>query len=364
MSFKMISEEFNISGFNLVEDNNSPLTGIKINLNITESFEKQSTFRFVDETASKEATLSNLVVSREVVDEGNNIYKEYQLTPTFNKETYKYEIELLEYIDSLNIKATLTDTKAKMKIKVPKRDENDKLVYDEDNTTIIYEEKEIINDIPLEVIINKLGEPDTIITITVTAEDGETVKEYELTIKRPYGTIKGSVQLGDGLRESMQASYGVYTKYIVDANIYKANQFNWEGIIDGSTNYDNLDLIKKEISVITDEDTGEYEIKIIPGTYDLQLERRGFLDNIVKDIIINAGDIINVGKKILYPGDVDRSGVVSLQDYTKVINRKDVTKTDATYGYEYDFGQKGYIGLIDITTVLNYMDKKLTIENY
>lgn len=364
MSFKMTSEEFDISGFKLVEANNSPLTGIKINLNITESFENQSTFRFVDETASKEATLSDLVVSSGVIDEENNTYKEYQLNPSFNKDIQKYEIELLEYIDSLNIKAISTDAKAKMKIKVPKRDEDNKLIYDENNTTVIYEEKEIVNNLPQEVIINKLGEPDTIITITVIAEDGETMKEYELTIKRPYGTIKGSVQLGDGLRESMQASYGVYTKYIVDVNIYNANQFNWEGIIDGSTNYDNLDLIKKENSVTTNEDTGEYEIKIIPGTYDLQLERRGFLDNIVKNITINAGDIINVGKKILYPGDVDKNGVVSLQDYTKVINRKDVTETDETYGYEYDFGQKGYIGLIDITTVLNYMDQKLTIENY
>lgn len=367
MSFRMTAEEFDISEFSLVPDTNSPLTGIKINLNIEEAFENTSTFRFTDALPSKDSALSNLIVSSGVVDEENaenSTYKEYTLSPIFDKETLSYEIELLEYVDNLNIKATQSDENATMIIKVPKRDEENNLVYDTDGKTIIYEEKEMINDIPLEVVINKLGEPDTKLNITVTAEDGKTTTEYQLVIKRPYGTIKGSIQLGDGLRESMQASYGIYTKYIADANVYKSNAFNWEGIIDGSSSYDELDLIEKEVSVITNEDTGEYEIKVIPGTYDLQLERKGFLNSIVKNITVNIGDTIEIENKILYPGDVDRNGVVSLQDYTKVINRQDAVKTDETYGDEYDFGQKGYISLIDITTVLNHMDKLLSIENY
>ena len=103
---------------------------------------------------------------------------------------------------------------------------------------------------------------------------------------------------------------------------------------------------------------------VIPGKYDLELERIGFLDVIVKNITVNAGDIIDLGNKILCPGDVDRNGIISLQDNAKLNNRKDVDSLDPMYGPEYDFGQKGYIGLIDATTASNYKDTLLTIEDY
>lgn len=366
MSFQMTAEEFDISGFSLVEATNSPVTGIKINLNIKEAFTNQSTFRFKDATASKDATLSNLIVSSGVVDDenpDNSTYKEYQLTPSFDKDTNNYEIELLEYIDTINVKPKLSDANATMQLKVPKRDDDNNLVYDTDGTTIIYEVISIQDDTQNEVTLNKLGEPDTVITVMITAEDGRTTNEYEVVIKRPYGTIKGTVQLGDNLRESME-NLGVYTEYIVDANVYKSDIFNWEGIIPGDSTYDELDLLPKEITVVTDKDTGAYEIKIIPGTYDLQLERRGFLNHIVKSITVNNGDEIDLGNKILFPGDVDRNGMVSLQDFTTILNRMDATEGDEIYLPECDFGQKGYIALIDMTTVLNFMDNLLIIENY
>ena len=65
----MTEEEFDISWFNLVEDSTtSPKTGIKIN-----------------------------------IDTDNSTYKEYILTPTFNKETYNYEISLMENLDKVDI---------------------------------------------------------------------------------------------------------------------------------------------------------------------------------------------------------------------------------------------------------------------
>lgn len=366
MSFNMTAEEFDISGFSLVEDTNSPLTGIKINLNITEAFENQSTFRFTDATASKDATLSNLIVSSGVVDNEtseNSTYKEYQLTPSFDKDTNNYEIELLEYINAINVKSKLSDENATMKLKVPKRDDDNNLVYDTNGTTIIYEVISIQDNTENEVILNKLGEPDTVITVMITAEDEKTTKEYEVVIKRPYGTIKGSIQLGDNLRESME-NQGIYIEYIADANIYKSDIFNWDGIVDGDSTYDELDLLSKEITVTTDKDTGAYEIKIIPGTYDIQLERRGFLNHIIKAITVNDRDVIDLGNKILIPGDVDRNGMVSLQDFTTILNRMDAADGDEIYSSECDFGQKGYISLVDMTTVLNYMDNLLIIENY
>ena len=83
-----------------------------------------------------------------------------------------------------------------MKIKVPKKDIDGKLVYDSGGG-IEYEEKELLDGIPLEVVLNKLGEPDTIITIKVTSEaGGSNVSEYNVTIKRQYGVIKGKCIVG------------------------------------------------------------------------------------------------------------------------------------------------------------------------
>lgn len=306
----MTEEVFDSTWFHLVSSTeSSPATGIKINLDGTKFYEEQSTFRFTDQTASKNANLSNLVVSSGVKDEENpenSTYKTYDLTPNFANDILNYEITLLEYQDKLAITATTEDSKASMKIKVPKRDESGELVYEADGTTITCEEKEITSGTALEVMLNQLGEPDTLLTITVTAEDGRTTKEYTLTIKRPYATIKGSIQLGADIRESMQESYGIYTKFLADAIIYQSNLFNWDGIVPGDTTYDELDELTPETKVITNPDTGEYNIKVIPGTYDLQLDRRGFLDTVIKNITVTSGDEIDLGNKILIPGDVDR----------------------------------------------------------
>jgi len=93
MSFKMLTDErLDMTGFELVKGSNTPQTGIKINLDATHSFEAQSVFRFTNEVASKDADLSNLVLSSGKVNEENpdeSTYKEYNLTPAFDKETKK-----------------------------------------------------------------------------------------------------------------------------------------------------------------------------------------------------------------------------------------------------------------------------------
>ena len=97
MSFKMMVDVFDVSWFSLVEsEDSSPQTGIKINIDGIQYYEAQSTFRFTDKTASKDSSLSNLVLSSGVVDEiepEKSTYKEYIYTPTFNKDTLNYELD-------------------------------------------------------------------------------------------------------------------------------------------------------------------------------------------------------------------------------------------------------------------------------
>lgn len=311
MSFKMLSESFDIESFELVPDvNTSPNTGVKTNIDGLNYYDSQSTFRFVDNTASKNADLSNMVISTGIRNEENlenSTYKEYALTPTFEKNTLNYEHELLEYVNQIDLTVTQDDETSTMKVKVPKRDDDGNLVYEDDETTIVYEEKDISNNTPLNIEINRLGEPDTLITVLVTAEDTKTKKEYTINIRRPYGIIKGTIKY-DEIEENDNEDIDKTT----DLNIYKTGDFNWDELLDlfgekyeDPATYDDLDEIPKMLAEQSKSD-GSYEIYVIPGEIDLQIDRRGFLDYIFTEITVNNGETIDLGEIQLDAGDVDR----------------------------------------------------------
>ena len=297
MSFKMKTDNLDITNFKLIEDQTtSPTTGIKINTNIQDCYEDPSTFVFTNKTASNNATLNNLILSTGTDD---STYKEYDLTPTFNKQNKEYSLELNEYINEMNIEAEMADEKSTMKIKVP--------IKDEDGQTIIYKEKDLLNKTKMPVTLNKLGEPDTLIEVIVTAEDGKTQETYKISIHRPYGTIKGNIKY-DTIEENENPDIDKTT----DLNIYKTGKFNWDELKDifgeiyeNPKTYDDLDQIEKDQYEQSNTD-GSYEIYVIPGTYDLQIDKKGFLDCIIKNIEVTENGVINLENKVLVAGDINR----------------------------------------------------------
>ena len=134
MSFQMDeTEELNINLYHLLTNTSySPRTGIKINKDYYTYYDEQKCFRFTDMTASDVATLEDIKVSSGEInmeDPDSSTYKEYQLDPVFNKEIYKYKIELLKYVDELDVKVMLTDINSKLKIRKPERDVDRKPSY-------------------------------------------------------------------------------------------------------------------------------------------------------------------------------------------------------------------------------------------
>lgn len=361
MSFKMTADEFDISGFSLVEDTNSPTTGIKINLNIIEAFENQSTFRFTDQTLSKDATLSNIVVSSGEIDEEdatNSTYKEYPLTPEFNKETLDYEIKLLEYIDTMRIKVVKTDENATMKIKVPKRDEDNKLVYDSDGTTIIYEEKDLDSGQPFEFVLNKLGEPDTQITVVVTAEDTDITKSYQIVIKRPYGILKGQIYTSP-----TENTTGTFKS---DIRIYKSEEvktlIDWETIQNGVEDDIHDKLLTLNSLNYTTNDDGTYQIYIVPGTYDILLDKPGYLDHIYKTRIIQAEEVIDLGYKELIAGDVNKDGSIQILDLSELMSIFGIDNVNPNYNVKYDFNEDGEVQILDLSFLMSDFSETRKVE--
>lgn len=341
----------------------SPTTGIKVVTSESNNYQAQSLFEFTLDLASKNANLSKIEISNGNDEDGD--YRSYDLDPTFDKDTLEYETKILEYVDSIDLKMQTEDAKSTIKIKYPKKDENGKTEKDS-NGDIVYEEKQITDtsqEIQEKIELNELGEEDTIIEITVTAEDGVTEKTYKLHIKRPYGKIKGKIQLGDGLKESMDGSYGITMNYVADLRIYKQGQVNWDDIIPGNLSLDDVDSEQTEKTTQSDDD-GNYEIYVIPGEYDFYAERQGFLADITTKITINENDEIDLGTKILYEGDADRSGIIDLNDTIEIVNSMGASTGDSTYSERYDFGQKGYVSLDDMVSVVGDLYKTITIQEY
>ena len=284
LSFRTTLDKFDISSFKLeTSDTTSPKTGIKIIIDGSTYYENQSTFRFTDKSASRNADLSNIKLSNGNKDDEN--YKEYALNPSFDKNTLEYTTELLEYVDKVNLEVTKDDEKSSIVIKQPKHDENGNLVFEDDGSTIVYEEKSL-DDLKNEIVLNKLGEQDTVIELKVTAEDEVTTKTYKITIHRPYGTIKGSIH-----------TVNSNDVHIADVKVYNnSDQIDWENI----SSHDELDNYKTVLNKKTNED-GTYEIKVIPGNYDVLIDKVAYLDYIVTTIQVNENDEIDLDNVELIP---------------------------------------------------------------
>lgn len=284
LSFRTTLDKFDISSFKLeTSDTTSPKTGIKIIIDGSTYYESQSTFRFTDKSASRNADLSNIKLSNGNEDDEN--YKEYALNPSFDKNTLEYTTELLEYVDKVNLEVTKDDEKSSIVIKQPKHDENGNLVFEDDGSTIVYEEASL-DDLKNEIVLNKLGEPDTVIELKVTAEDEVTTKTYKITIHRPYGTIKGSIH-----------TVNSNDVHIADVKVYNnSDQIDWENI----SSHDELDNYKTVLNKKTNED-GTYEIKVIPGNYDVLIDKVAYLDYIVTTIQVNENDEIDLDNVELIP---------------------------------------------------------------
>lgn len=284
LSFRTTLDKFDISSFKLeTSDTTSPKTGIKIIIDGSTYYENQSTFCFTDKSASRNADLSNIKLSNGNKDDEN--YKEYALNPSFDKNTLEYTTELLEYVDKVNLEVTKDDEKSSIVIKQPKHDENGNLVFEDDGSTIVYEETSL-DDLKNEIVLNKLGEPDTVIELKVTAEDEVTTKTYKITIHRPYGTIKGSIH-----------TVNSNDVHIADVKVYNnSDQIDWENI----SSHDELDNYKTVLNKKTNED-GTYEIKVIPGNYDVLIDKVAYLDYIVTTIQVNENDEIDLDNVELIP---------------------------------------------------------------
>ena len=84
---------------------------------------------------------------------------------------------------------------------------------------------------------------------------------------------------------------------MADVKIYNnSDQIDWENI----SSHDELDNYKTVLNKKTNED-GTYEIKVIPGNYDVLIDKVAYLDYIVTTIQVNENDEIDLDNVELIP---------------------------------------------------------------
>jgi hypothetical protein len=327
-SYRLFNGKIDETTFGLKSTSEQP-TGIQVIIDNVDEYVDPNIFKVSLRHKSDNANLLDIKIDDESI-------------PGFDKNIQAYEKEILEQKEKVNITVTKEEETATVKVK--------KEIPDPENVgQVIYEEIPIDEENNQYIVdLNQIGE-DTKIKIEVTAEDEETVKTYELTIKRPCGKIVGSIE-----------TINIEGIHIAQVKIYKKDQIDWDNLY----GHEELDQIQTVNTIQTNED-GTYEIKLIPGEYELLIDKPGYLDYIVKNLKVEKDSTIELEHEILIPGDVDKSGLVSFEDLTFVNiwygAEKDISED---YTENADFEQKGYVGFEDVTWINQNYEKERKIIIY
>ncbi len=162
----------------------------------------------------------------------------------------------------------------------------------------------------------------------------------------------------------MLNNYGHIVKYIADIKAYNTGEYDWDAMLEGEIEFEEIDDVEIKRSVVTNEDDGSYTMYILPGTYDVLMERLGFLPEAVINITVNESDVINLGNRILTEGNSARDAVISGLDLVRVTDTLDAIEDDGVYLPQCDFGQKGFISGYDLVSITNNFDQIMNVEKY
>ena len=341
MSFRLFNGEVNNSTFALLPSGESPRTGIKISQTMETEYTNTSApsvFRFT--VLSNNATLSDIKYdffnNQDDIDYKTLNLANLDASSTENVSIYK--LELNEYLDNISLKFTKAQKDSKIEI---------------NGTEInVLESKEIV--------LNLLGREDTEINAIVTAQDGNTKHTYKIIVHRPYGTIKGQVLIAP-----TQSTTGKNTTNI---RVFKSNDVEKEvDLLNVVPNVmDNLHstLLNVDSKVYQTEDDGNFEIYVIPGKYDVLLDKDAYLDHIFirKEVAVN--NTINLGNIELFAGDVNKDGVVQLQDMGEMLAAYGIDEMSPNFELNkaLDFNEDLQIQLQDYSVILGNYGKSRIME--
>lgn len=174
--------------------------------------------------------------------------------------------------------------------------------------------------------------------------------------------IKGSVYTDPTAKKELhKANIRIYNSELVKTIV------DWS-LADPSINGDTVhnDLLALESHDYETNDDGTYEIYVVPGKYDVLLDKAAFLDCVYILKKLEENDIVDLGLKPLLAGDVDKNGLISGYDVSTFKSLYKKYTTDPGVEPSYDLDEDTVIAGAEMSYVkTNYLKTRevINLEN-
>lgn len=86
-------------------------------------------------------------------------------------------------------------------------------------------------------------------------------------------------------------------------------------------------------------DDGTYEIYVVPDTYDVLIDKASYLDCIYISKEVKQGDVLDLGSKTLFVGDLNKDGIISGRDMALIQSKYGLNDADSGFEPDYDFDE-------------------------
>lgn len=97
--------------------------------------------------------------------------------------------------------------------------------------------------------------------------------------------------------------------------------------------------------------TGTFSLYLIPGTYDILIDKVAHLDEIYVQRELNEGDEIDLGIINLIAGDLNKDGQIQLLDLALLSDVYDAISGDENFVKEYDINEDDQLQLMDMAYI-------------
>jgi len=316
MSFRSKSKTLTEDAITLKQsDDEIPKTGIKVMANQYDYYENQKMFKFTLSLVSTNAKLSNLTTNLKEIK-------------NFDRNTYEYTIQIPANKEIITV--------------LPTPEHETSIVTINGQTVDISTGMEV--DIPEFSAFNNIS----YIEILVTAEDGKASQKYTLKIEKLGGFIQGEV--------STVNTTGTHNANI---KIYRSDLYiDWKKI--SSTELEEYEIE----SQIDTQETGDFEVILPIGKFDVLIDKPGYLDYVIKGVEIYQQHTTKIGTKQIMPGDIDKDGVVKATDQKALLSVYGKSSTSPEYDIKYDYIEDNVIKATDYNIFLRYYGRTKVVEQF
>jgi len=147
---------------------------------------------------------------------------------------------------------------------------------------------------------------------------------------------------------------------VEEATIYvfeTSSAINWGDVTTYRDTRSNCGDIKPEVLALKTEQIetnsdGTFEMGLLPGQYSILIDKPGYLDYIITNLQIGAGNI-DLGEIVLEPGDINKDGVVDVIDIGWIKDAvAGVYNVPSGNRDAYDINGDGVIDILDVLEVI------------